>query len=74
MSSDERKMIAYMIACIGEFARAANITTQESYRYLADYGGIDFLFEFYDTEHLLSLQDAVDDLKLITQKSGGLIM
>ena len=66
-------MIAYVIACIGEFARATELTAQEAYRYLEIHNGIDFLIEFYDTEHLLSLQDAIEDLKLVTQRSGGLL-
>jgi len=72
MRSEDRKMVAYLVACIGEFARASDFTTQAAYRYLDLYGGIDFLVEFYDTEHLLSLEDAVEDLKLITQKAEGL--
>ena len=67
-------MIAYIVACIGEFARATNMETQEAFKYLETYGGIDFLFDHYDTEHLLSFDDAVEDLKLITQRSGGLLI
>jgi len=71
MSSEDRKMIAYVVACIGAFARASDYSTQEAYRYLDAYGGIDFLMEFYDTEHLLSLEDAVEDLKIVTLRAGG---
>ena len=71
MSTNEQKMIAYIVACVGEFARNSKLTVKEAFRYLYTYGGIDFLMEFYDTEHLLSLQDAVEDLKIIAQKSGG---
>jgi len=73
MSNEDRKMLAYIIACINEFARAVELSSQDAFRYLEAYGGIDFLLECYDTEHLLSLQDAVEDLKTIVQKSGGLI-
>jgi hypothetical protein len=73
MSSEDRKMIAYVIACVGEFAHATGLSTQEAYRYLEHHGGVDFLLDYYDTEHLLSFHDAVDDLKIITQQSGGLI-
>ncbi len=73
MSSEDRKMLAYVIACVGEFARATALTTQEAYRYLDYHGGIDFLLEYYDAEHLLSFDDAIDDLKTIAQRSGGLL-
>ena len=73
MNIEERKTIAYIIACISEFARSTGLSPQEAFRYLYSYGGIDFLIEYYDVEHLLSLDDAVDDLKLVTRKSGGMI-
>jgi hypothetical protein len=50
------------------------LTAQEAFRYLNLYGGIDFLIDCYDTEHTLSLHDAVEDLKLVAQKTGGLIV
>jgi len=34
-------------------------------------GGIDFLIEHYEAEHLLPLAQAVDDLALVTRKAGG---
>jgi hypothetical protein len=73
MSVEEKKTIAYIVACISEFARATGLNTKEAFRYLYNYGGIDFLFEFYDVEHTLSFDDAVDDLKAVTQREGGLI-
>jgi hypothetical protein len=66
-------MIAYVVACVGEFARANELTDREAFRFLETYGGIDFLIGFYDTEHLLSLQDAVEDLMVVSQKAGGRI-
>jgi len=74
MEDKDRKLLAYVIACISEFARSTSLSAQEAFRYLDSYGGIDFLFEHYDTEHLLSLDDAVDDLKIITNNAGGTIV
>jgi len=71
MENKNRKIIAYVIACVSEFARATNLNTQESFKYLNTYGGIDFLLEHYEAEHLLSFDDAVDDLRLITRTAGG---
>ena len=73
MSAEEKRIIAYVVACVGEFARATGLNTQEAFRYLNNHGGIDFLIEFYDVEHTLSFENAVDDLKAVTQKAGGLI-
>jgi hypothetical protein len=73
MKREERNKIGYTVACIGEFARATGLGAREAFRYLHNHGGIDFLMEYYDTEHLLSFEDAVDDLKIVTRKSGGMI-
>jgi len=73
MKSEERKMIAYIVACISEFAGSTGLSKQDAFKYLYSHGGIDFLVECYDTEHVLSFQDAIDDLKIITQQAGGLI-
>ena len=73
MSAEEKKTIAYIVACISEFARATGLNTQEAFRYLNNHGGIDFLIEFYDVEHTLSFDEAVEDLKAVTQRAGGLI-
>lgn len=71
MSIEERNIIAYVVACVSEFARATNMSQRSAFRYLYDYGGIDFLIEFYDVEHTLSLDDAVDDLKTVAYRMGG---
>ena len=47
------------------------MSTKEAYQYLRQYRGIDFLIEFYETEHLLSIEDAVDDLIICCQNNGG---
>jgi len=72
MKNEERKMIAYVVACINEFAGSTGMSIQDAFKYLYSHGGIDFLVECYDAEHLLSFQDVIDDLKLVTQKAGGL--
>ena len=73
MKTEERKILEYLVACISEFSHRAGVSSQEAFRYLNTYGGIDFLLEYYDTEHILSFDDVVDDLMLVTQKSGGKI-
>ena len=74
MSNEEKKLVAYIVACVGEFARASDLTTQDAFRYLETNGGIDFLLDCYDTEHLLSFEDAIEDLMIITGKSSGMIV
>ena len=42
-----------------------------AYRYLKRFQGIDFMIEFYNTLHLQSIDDTVDDLVQICKKNGG---
>jgi hypothetical protein len=47
------------------------MTRQEAFRYLKKYQGLAFLIEFYDVEHLQSLDETIDDLLIICQRNGG---
>lgn len=67
----DKPLIDYMITAIAEFARAHHLTTREASSYLRRFKGIDFLEEFYDVEHTLSLRDCVDDLTTVCHNNGG---
>lgn len=44
------------------------------FNYLHKYKGLAFLIEFYDVEHLQSMDDTVDDLLVVCQKNGGVLL
>ena len=69
--SELKKKINYTIVCINEFADRFNITAKESFNYLYEYKGIEFLKEHYDIEHTLSIDDTLEDLTLICRNNGG---
>ena len=71
MSKSIIDKINYIVALITEFATAHHITTQQAYRYLQQYKGLDFVDKFYNVEHTLSFDDVVDDLALYCRKNGG---
>ena len=48
-----------------------NLPIKNAYQYLKQFQGIHFLIEFYNTLHLQSIEDTVDDLVVICQKNGG---
>lgn len=73
MSKEVRNRIEYTVMCIGEFSEMHSLDLQEAYRYLKQYGGIAFLKDCYDAEHLLSIEDTVRDLTLLCRRKGGLI-
>jgi len=65
MQSEELKKINYIVVCVNEFADTTGLSVQEAFRYLYNHKGITFLKEHYEIEHTLSLENAIDDLKII---------
>lgn len=71
MDKEQDNKTYYIIYCVSQFAKRFGITLKQSYAYLKRHKGLEFLYECYAAEHLLSLDDAVDDLSVICQKHGG---
>lgn len=67
----DKRIIGYVVAVISEFAKAYNMTIREASNYLNRYKGVDFLTEHYEAEHLLSMDDCVQDLTLFCYNNGG---
>ena len=63
--------IPYLTACIQAFAQRFSMTRQAAFRYLHEHKGLAFLIEFFDVEHLQSMDETVDDLLIVCQKNGG---
>ena len=63
--------IPFLTACIQAFGRRFSMTRQAAFRYLHKHKGLAFLIEFYDVEHLQSMDETIDDLLIICQKNGG---
>lgn len=55
------------------FAQRFAMTRQEAFRYLQEHKALAFLIEFYDVEHLQSMEDTIDDMLVICQQNGGKI-
>ena len=68
---DDKYKIPYINACIRAFAQRFRLTVLTSFEYLYRFKGIDFLVEFYEVEHLQSIEDAVDDLVVCCTNNGG---
>lgn len=68
---NNRYLIPYINACIRAFAKRFKISAKVAFEYLYNFKGIDFLLEFYDIEHLQSIDDAVDDLVIYCSNNGG---
>ncbi len=66
--------LAYIIAVVNEFAAAHALNSQQAYRYLDRFKGIDFVDKFYNVEHTQSFEDVVEDLALYCRKNGGALI
>jgi len=66
-------IIYYIVICINDFAERFAMDAKTAYRFLAKYGGIDFLIQHYAVEHTLSLDDAIEDLETICRQNGGVL-
>ena len=71
MARDEINILDYIVVCISEFATRYEMHMREAYLYLTKYKGIEFLKEFYDVEHTLSFDEAIDDVAAICRRNGG---
>ena len=68
---NDKYKIPYINACIRAFAKRFRLTVLTSFEYLYRFKGIDCLVEFYEVEHLQSIEDAVDDLVVCCTNNGG---
>ena len=63
--------IPFLTMCVHAFGKRFSMTRQAAFRYLQAYKGLAFLIEFYDVEHLQSIDETIDDLLVICKKNGG---
>ncbi len=71
MDKETENRIDYTVTCISEFSYRHSLSYQDSYLYLKKYGGIAFLVDCYEAEHLLSIDDTIDDLTFLCKRNGG---
>ena len=69
----DKYKIPYVNMCIRLFARRFQMTLQGAADYLCKFKGIRFLDDCYPSEHLLPVEDALDDLVAVCKNNGGSI-
>ena len=68
-----KKIISYIVLCIKNFSKEFGLSFAESYRYLENFGGLQFIIKHYEIEHTLSIDDAIEDMRDICRRNGGMI-
>lgn len=64
-------VIRYINCCIVEFGRRLGLEPKWACRYLYLHGGLDLLDKNYQAEHLLPIDDTIDDLISYCKRHGG---
>ncbi len=70
---ENKYKIPYINMCVRLFAKRFKLSLQNAASYLCQFKGISFLDEFYATEHLLPVEEILDDLVVICKRNGGFI-
>jgi len=73
ITKQQTNIINYLVICVNDFAERFRMNSKAAYKFLSQYGGIDFLMQHYEIEHTLSLDDAVDDLERVCRNNGGVL-
>ena len=63
--------IPFLTAAVHAVGERFAMTRQAAFSYLHEHKGLAFLIEFYDVEHLQSMDETIDDLIDYCQKNGG---
>ncbi len=63
--------IPFLTATVHAFGERFAMTRQAAFNYLHEHKGLAFLIEFYEVEHLQSMDETIDDLIVYCQKNGG---
>ena len=69
--SEKKRKISFTTSCVSDFAKKNRISEKESFCYLFQYKGIEFLKENYDVEHTLSYDTVLEDLEILCRRNGG---
>jgi len=72
MSELKRNMINYMVVCVNDYAERHGCEFVDSFDYLRNNKGLEFLEECYDAEHTLSIDEALEDLECVCKRNEGL--
>ncbi len=67
----DKYKIPYVNMCIRLFAKRFQLPLQNAAEYLYQFKGIRFLDEHYAAEHLLPIEDTLDDLVAVCKRNGG---
>lgn len=67
----DKKKVDFIVLVLRDFSKKKGLPVVEAFDYLYKYKGISFLEKYYETEHLLSMREIVEDITKICRNNGG---
>ena len=71
MRKIDMNQINWTVVCVYEFAKDKALKPKTAFQYLMSCGGIQYLKEHYEAEHLLSIDDTIEAVDIICRQNGG---
>ena len=69
-----KRIISYIVFITNKFSKQYGLPMNKAFIFLASNGVTQFLVENYEVEHQLSPDDVIEDMALIAQKNGGVLV
>ena len=63
--------IKYLVLLVAEFASRSQISEQQAYRYLSQYGALALCEKHYNIMHTLSVEENLQTIQEYCQRKGG---
>ena len=63
--------IEYLVLLVAEFASRSQISEQQAYRYLSQYGALALCDKHYNIMHTLSVEENLQTIQEYCQRKGG---
>ena len=64
---NDKYKIPYINVCVRAFAKRFHLSIKNAFLYLYRFKGMEFLDEFYEAEHLQSIDDAVEGMEFLDE-------
>lgn len=73
MKFDPIDIVEYIIFIVDEFAVHFGLDEFQSYRYIKNHGGLEFIENNYGVMHTLDDNESVESVAIFCKKNGGLL-
>lgn len=69
--NSEQSIVEDIVLIVSEFSKKHGIAPYQAFRYLDNFGGLDFLMKNYESERCESVEHSIEDIEVICRREGG---